>query len=243
MLKLLKAAAVAIALTATLLALAPKPATAAPTVSFDLSRAVVNASTIYETADADQSAILKDVLKSAETLLPESKGFLDATVLKGQDGAKVVVLSQWKDLPSYRAYEAKRKADATEAHLAELVNVRSYGYGDIYHQETRKGIPTIYKGDANVMFSEYVLRDPEKQSELLTVTAQFMPNVMKIKTGLQWVNLLPSLDKTTTAFVARFDKPEDFETLSQDSGFTEYAYWDPYAVNDHHLYDAVKVID
>jgi heme-degrading monooxygenase HmoA len=242
MLKPLKAVFVAIALVFSLMSVAPTSAAAATTVSFEPSSSIVNASTIYETTEANQDAILTDVLKSAEALLPASKGFVDATVLKGQDGAKVVMLSQWQDLPSYQAYETKRRADATETHLAELVNVRSYGYGNIYHQETRKGLPTIHEGDINVMFSEYLLRDPAKQSELLGVTAQFMPNVMKIKSGLQWVTLLPSVDQTTTAFVARFDKPEDFETLSQDSGFTEYAYWDPYAENDHHLYDVVKII-
>lgn len=239
----LKAVMVAIVLAFSLLILSSTPAAAAATVTFDPSISIVNASTIYETTYVDEDAILSDVLKSVQEMLPRSPGFMDATVLRGQDGAKVVVLSQWRDLPSYEAYETARKADATESKIAKSVNVRSYAYGDIAHLETRKGIPTVHERDTNVMFSEYLLRDPAKQSELLTVTEQFMPNVMKIKPGLQWVALLPSVDQTTTAFVARFDKPEDFETLSQDSGFTEYAYWDPYADNDHHLYDVVKVID
>ncbi|MGC1394375.1 MAG: hypothetical protein WA828_08840 [Coleofasciculaceae cyanobacterium] len=74
------------------------------------------------------------------------------------------------------------------------------------------------------------------------VTEQFMPSVMELKPGLQWVALFPSTDQTTTAFVARFDKPEDFQNLSQDAGFKDYAYWDAYADNEHHLYEVVKII-
>lgn len=104
-----------------------------------------------------------------------------------------------------------------------MVKVR-YAYNNIRHLETRKGLSTLHERDTNVMFSEYLLRDPAKQSELLIVTEQFMPNVMEIKPGLQWVALFPSTDQTTTAFVAQFDKPEDFQTLSQDAGFKDYAY-------------------
>lgn len=241
MLKRLPNLLLAIALIFSFLTLTSEAARAA-TVSFDPKSSLVNASTIYETANTDSAPILRDVLKSAQETLPQAKGFVDATVLKGQDGAKVVVLSQWQDLTSYQAYETKRKANPIEQQIANSVNVRSYAYNNIRHLETRKGLPTLHERDTNVMFSEYLLRDPAKQSELLMVTEQFMPSVMELKPGLQWVALFPSTDQTTTAFVARFNKPEDFQTLSQDAGFKDYAYWDPYADNDHHLYDVVKII-
>lgn len=241
MLKRLTNLLLAIAFAFSFLILTSEAAQAA-TVSFDPKSSLVNASTIYETANTDPAPILKDVLKSAQETLPQSKGFVDATVLKGQDGAQLVILSQWQDLASYQAYEAKRKANPIEKQVAELVNIRSYAYNNIRHLETRKGLPTLHERDTNVMFSEYLLRDPAKQSELLMVTEQFMPSVMELKPGLQWVALFPSTDQTTTAFVARFEKPEDFQTLSQDAGFKDYAYWDPYADNEHHLYEVVKII-
>ncbi len=243
MFKRLQNLVLAIALAFSFLALTSHSALAAATVSFDPESSLINASTIYETANAgDRTQILNNVLISAEETLPQSKGFVNATILKGQDGAQLVVLSQWQDLASYKAYETKRKANPIEKKVADSLKVRSYSYNNIRHIETRKGLPTLHERDRNVMFSEYFLRDPAKQSELLMVTEQFMPSVMSIKPGLQWVALFPSTDKTTTAFVAQFDKPDDFKTLSQDAGFKDYAYWDAYADNEHHLYDVVKII-
>lgn len=93
---------------------------------------LIKASTIYETANTDPDPILSNVLKSAQETLPQSKGFADATVLKGQDGAQLVVLSQWQDLASYQAYETKRQANPIEQQIADSVKVCSYAYNDIH---------------------------------------------------------------------------------------------------------------
>lgn len=105
--------------------------------------ATVNVATIYETNSANQANVLADVLKSSESTLPQASGFIDASILKSQDGTKAIALTQWQDLSSFQAYEAKLAKEDTAKHLAEVAAPRTFVY-EVKKAETRDTLTPCY---------------------------------------------------------------------------------------------------
>lgn len=64
----------------------------------------INVAAIYETTAESQQDAMSAISKSSRTLYKKNPGFDGFVVLKSQDGDRVIVLSQWKDLASYQAY-------------------------------------------------------------------------------------------------------------------------------------------
>jgi heme-degrading monooxygenase HmoA len=224
-------------LTLSFLSVLPGAVQAAIAVALDTTNQVINAATIYTTSPNTQDQVLSDVLASEQTILPKASGFLNSSVLKGQDGTKVVTLNQWKDLSSFQAYEAKQTPDTT----ISAANPRTFVF-EIKQTETRSNTPAIAEHGA-IMFSEFKMKDPDKQSELEEIVSQMMPGVMQMIPGLQWAAMAPSTDKTTISLIAQWNSREDFESLGKNPGFDkETNYWQAYADNEHDLFDVVKII-
>lgn len=237
-----KALALSVVLALSILSLVPSAAQAEPSVSFDTSNAAVDVATIYETNSANQADILADVLKFSQLTLPEASGFLNSSVLKSQDGTKVIALTQWQDLPSFQAYQTKQAQDSTTQRLAAIAASRTLVY-ELNKTETRDAVPTIHEHEDNVQFSEFRMKRREDQSELLDIIKDAMPGVMQMESGLQWVTLLRSLDNTNIALLAHWYSRKEFEELADTPGYDQQnGYWTSYADNDHHLYEIVKII-
>jgi heme-degrading monooxygenase HmoA len=224
-------------LTLSFLGILPGTAQAATSVALDTTNQVLNVATIYTTSPATQNQVLSEVLASEQTTLPEAPGFLNSSVLKGQDGTKVVALNQWKDVSSFQAYEVKQTPDTA----ISAANPRTFVF-EIKKIATRNTTPAIAEHGA-IMFSEFKMKDPNKQSELAEIVSQMMPGVMQMIPGLQWAAMAPSTDKTTISLIAQWNSREDFESLGKNPGFDkETNYWQTYADNEHDLFDVVKII-
>lgn len=231
-----KALVLSVVLALSILSLVPSAAQAEPSVFFDTSNAAVNVATVYETESTTQADVLSDVLKSYESTLPQAPGFLSSSVLEGQDGTNVVVLTQWQNLSSFQDYETKQAQDADRDTAPH-----TYVF-EVKQIETRKAVPTIHEHES-VMFSEFRMKPGQDQSELANIVSQEMPGVMQMIPGLQWVALCPSADKTTIAMLALWNSREEFESLGKNPGFDEQTnYWQSYADNDHDLFDVVEII-
>lgn len=237
-----KVLALTVVFALSVLNLTPNIAFADTAVSFDASNRAVNVATIYDTNNANQANILADILKQSDSNLPTASGFMNASVLKSQDGTKVVTLSQWQNLPSFQAYTAKLAKEDTTKYLAEVSAPRTFVY-EVKQTEAKDTVPAIHVNDNAVQFSEFRMKRPQDQPELLGIIGEAMPGVMQMEPGLQWVTLMRSLDNTNIALLAHWNSNKQFDELSQTPGYDqENGYWTPYAVNDHHLYDVVKII-
>lgn len=231
-----KALALSILLALGILSLTPNVVLADTSVSLDSSNDVVNVATVYDTDSSTQADVLSNALKSAESTLPQASGFLDSSVLKSQDGTNVVILTQWQDLSSFQAYEAKHPQI-----VVKNVEPRTYAF-EVKKIETRNDSPSIHEHE-NVMFSEFRMKPGQDQSELANIVSQEMPGVMQMIPGLQWAAMCPSTDQTTIALIAKWNSREEFESLGTNPGFDKQtAYWQSYADNDHDIYDVVEII-
>lgn len=227
---------VTVALTFGLFALVPKIALADPFVALDTTSKIVNVASVYETNPKTQAKVLLEVLESEQARLPKASGFLDASVLKGQDGTKVVTLSQWLDLPSFQAYQKELAEE-----ISSSTKPRTFVF-EVKKVETKSTTPTINENES-IMYSEFKMKDLDKQSELADIVGQMMPGVMQMESGLQWAAMGPSTDKSTIALIAEWDSRQDFESLGKNPGFDkDTAYWQNYADNEHDIFDVVKTI-
>ena len=223
-------------LTIGFLILNPTSARAETSVALDTANDLVKVATVYKTKPQNQTEVLSEVLEFEESTLPQTPGFINSSILEGQDGTEVVALTQWQDLPSFEAYSQEHIQDAPKTEPPQTFVF------EVQKTETRGKQPAIAES-GNIMFSQFKMKDPEQQSELAGVIEQMMPTAFKTVPGLQWAAMSPSTDKSTIAMIAQWNTREDFESLGKNAGFDkETNYWQTYADNEHDLFDVVKII-
>ncbi len=225
-----------IGLTIGFLVLNPTSAQAETSVALDTANNLVKVATVYKTEPQNQTEVLSKVLEFEESTLPQTPGFINSSVLEGQDGTEVIALTQWQDLPSFKAYSEEHIKDAPKTKPQQTFVF------EVQKTETRGSQPVITESE-NIMFSQFKMKDPEKQSELAGIIEQMMPTAFKTVPGLQWAAMSPSKDKSTIGLFALLISREDFESLGKNAGFDkETNYWQTYADNEHDLFDVVKII-
>lgn len=224
-----------IGLTLGFLVLNPTTAQANTSVALDTANDLVKVATVYKTKPNNQTDVLSKVLEFEESTLPNTPGFVNSSILKGQDGTEVVALSQWQDLSSFEAY--------SQAHLqAPQTDKPQTFVFEVQKAETKGATPTLSES-GNIMFSQFKMKQPDKQSELAGIIEQMMPTAFADVPGLQWAAMSPSTDKSTIAMIAKWNSREDFESLSKNAGFDQQTnYWQTYADNEHDIFDVVKII-
>ncbi len=225
-----------VGLTIGLLILMPKAAQADTSVALDTANDLVKVATVYKTQPNTQTEVLSKVLEFEESTLPQTPGFVNSSILKGQEGTEVVALTQWQDFASFESYSKKHSKDALDTDKPQTFIF------EVQKAETRGLKPAIAESGA-IMFSQFKMKDPEKQSELAGIIEQVMPTAFATVPGLQWAAMSPSTDKSTIAMIAQWNSRKDFESLGQNAGFDEETnYWDTYADNEHDIFDVVKII-
>lgn len=161
---------------------------------------------------------------------------VNSSILKGQDGTEVVALTQWQDLSSFEAYSQEHLND-----VLETPKPQTFVF-EVQKAETRGATPT-FSESGTIMFSQFKMKQPEKQSELAGIIEQMMPSAFATVPGLQWAAMSPSTNKSTIAMIAQWNSREDFESLGKNAGFDQQTnYWQTYADNEHDLFDVVKII-
>ena len=226
----------AITLALSTLFLMPLVAQAANEVLLDSSKSIVNVVTVYKIDKSEKNKTLADLLKLNQENLPQVSGFLNTSVLNGQDESEIIALSQWQDLPSFQTYIKQRPPNSSDRNATQTFACQ------VQHTETRATSPSFSQGDV-IQFSQFKMKPNKEQSELAMVVSQMMPGALQMSSGLQWAAMCPSTDKSTIALLARWQSRGDFESLAQQPGFDKSTnYWQTYADNEHGLYDVVKVI-
>ena len=227
---------VIIGLTIGFLVLNPTSAQAETSVALDTANDLVKVATVYKTKPQNQTEVLSEVLEFEEFTLPQTPGFINSSILEGQDGTEVVALTQWQDESSFKAYSEEHIQDAPKTEPPQTFVF------EVQKTETRGKQPVINES-GNIMFSQFKMKDPDRQSELAGVIEQMMPTAFATVPGLQWAAMSPSTDKSTIAMIAQWNTREDFESLGKNAGFDkETNYWQTYADNEHDLFDVVKII-
>ena len=129
----------------------PANAQADVAIALDTAKSVVNLVTVYPKAPKKQSQILSDVSKTEAFASLSVAGFQGAAILKAQDSAQVIALSQWsvKD-PSSLQFHAKENV----LNIPAGQSVQSFTC-QVQHTEARDASPNFHQGDVIFQWLPY----------------------------------------------------------------------------------------
>ena len=227
----------------------PNVAHAGKTKSFalDPSSKVVNVVAIYETSLEAQEDVI-DALKASKSI-KKAPGFNGFSILKSEDGDRVVALSQWQDLESYEAYnatpveESKSAKDKKKKDIVAIAPTRTMVFEIEKAQAMKDGIiPTIRGKEAVVQLSDFSLKSPDDQTTVLASVEKTIPGVLQQQPTPQSVILMKSTDSKDVALLANWNCGAEFEDLGKPAAFEQPSDVASLADNDQHLYDVVKII-
>lgn len=222
-------------------------------VVFDPASKLVNVAAIYETTPTTQKDVISSVMKSSKSFFKKAPGFSSFTVLKSEDGARVVTLTQWQDSESYQAFVAQpveeptkssKKGKAEKEDKATVAPNRTVIF-EIDKTQVPEGIIPAIRGQAAlVQFSEITAKAPDDQSKLLTSAEEQLPDTAKMYPAPQSVVLLRGVDSSNVALLANWGyTASDFTDLSKAPTFKPLSEdMASLADNDQHLYEVVKVM-
>ena len=221
----------------------------AKSVSLDPANAGVNVAAIYDTSLATQKSVIKS-LKSSKSLLSKAPGFESLSVLKSEDGTRVIFLSQWQDLASYQTYSAQptegksKSSKSKESKDALIAPPRTVVFKIEKTQAADEGItPAIRGKEAVIQFSEFTVKNPDDQPKVIASVEKMMPNILLKKPAPQATTLLSSVDNTDVALLANWNCTADFEDTGSPAAFDEPdAELVALADNDQRLYDVVQIM-
>lgn len=216
---------------------------------FDPSSSAVNVTSIYETTPETQKGVIKS-LKSSKSL-KKAPGFNSLSILKSEDGARVVTLAQWQDLASYQAYKppvedsksSKDKKEKDKKDLVAIAPTKTLVFQIDKTQAAVEGATAAIRGkEAVVELSEFTLKSPDAQSTVLSSVEGMFPNILQKQPAPQSVVLLKSMDNAEIALMANWNCSTSFEDLGKPAAFEQPGDIASLAENDQRLYDVVKII-
>lgn len=153
-------------------------------VSLAPSNGAVNVAAIYDTSLETQKGVIKS-MKSSKSLLKKAPGFESLSVLKSEDGTRVIVLSQWQDLESFQTYssqltdESSNKSKSSKSKDAAIAPDRTVVFEVEKTQAADEGItPAIRGKEAVVQFSEFTVKNPDDQPKVIAGVEKMMPGIL-----------------------------------------------------------------
>lgn len=222
---------------------------------FDASSSAVNVANIYETTLETQKGVIKS-LKSSKAL-KKAPGFNSLSILKSEDGSRVVTLAQWQDLASYQAYTTPPVDDSTSKEEKDTAkSKKEKDKKEIAIAPTKTLVlqigktqaavegatPAIRGKEAVVELSEFTLKSPGDQSTVLSSVEGMFPSILEKQPAPQSVVLLKSVDNAEIALMANWNCSTSFEDLGKPAAFEQPVDIASLADNDQRLYDVVKII-
>lgn len=212
-------------------------------IAFDPGATAVNVAAVYETTPTTQKTTLKS-LKKAKAL-KKAPGFNSSALLQSEDGTRIILLSQWKDLESYQAFATVPVAEAKETEKpAATPPARTVIFEIGKAQTAREGlVPTVKGKEAVVEFSEFKLKSTDDQAKVVANAEKLIPATLLKQPAPQSVILLNSTDSTDVALLANWNCTADFaegeepaEIDALDAGVAELVDV------EQHLYNVVSIL-
>lgn len=218
-------------------------------ISFDPSTTAINVANIYETTSTTQEDIVSDVSKFSKSALKKAPGFSSFSVLKSEDGLRVLTLTQWQNPESYQAFVAQPPAESaklskTDKAETAIAPTRTVTLTIDKIQAPEGIIPALSGKKTLVQFDEMAAKATEDKTKLIDSMEKFLPSLTQIYPAPRSAVLFDSQDSANVALLANWGyTSNEFADLSKvptiNSLSDDVA---PLVSSDRHLYEVVKVI-
>jgi hypothetical protein len=186
----------------------------------------VNALYVIEVWNTDKSSVNAVV---AERKPLENIDLKKQLVLRARDGAEVVQITLWNSEPAANKY-----ADSLKLRTDRKVRVsRVVNYG------AKQPKLFILDTASSVQYSEFQMKRKSAMDTLSTIAKGMTTSMAQVQPTLDYIMTLNSADSLTISLFGIWNTKEGFEVFAKQKTWGDNPYWEPYAINDHHMFDVV----
>lgn len=232
---------------------------AVTSVFFDPSSTTVDVANIYETTPTTQKDVISGVMKSSKSFFKATPGFSSFSILKSEDGARVLTLTQWQTPESYQASVAKPTEESSKSSKEEsaksskkekkekadvIAPTRTVAFKIDKAQAPEGVIPALSGKATLVQFSEITAKAADDKPKLLDSAEKLLTSVTQTYPAPRSAVVLQGMDSAEVALLANWGySSAEFADLSKLPSLNPLS--DDVAAladNDQHLYEVVNVI-
>lgn len=185
--------------------------------------------------------------KFSKSGLKKAPGFSSFSVIRSEDGLRVLTLTQWQTPESYKAFVAQpteELAKSSKEEFEPIVPTRTVAFTVDKTQAPDGIIPALKGKNTLVQFSEIAMKAAEDKTKLIDSIEKFLPSITQMYPAPRSAVLFQGIDSTDVALLADWGySSREFLDLSKVPTLNSLS--DDVASlvnNDQHLYEVVKVI-
>lgn len=212
-------------------------------LEFAAASGTIEVAAIYETSFTTQKSVGKS-LKISSKLMKKAPGFKGFSTLQSQDGTQLIVFSQWQDLGSYQAYAPSLTPDSSKTTASTLPAPTSTLIFEVVSvQPGIKGATPALRGkEAVVQFTQFIPKNPDARSQILTSVSEMIPNLLAKQPIPQSVLLLKGVETEQIALLTNWNCSALFADVGEPVAIEPSSDLVALANNEQHLYNVVNIV-
>ncbi|MEM9674509.1 MAG: hypothetical protein AAF992_18095 [Bacteroidota bacterium] len=150
-------------------------------------------------------------------------------VLKARNDERVVQITTWNSNEAAEGYTSDKSSHNDYKVLTS--KVANYGAKD--------ATPATIDDGSSVQYSEFIMKRKPAIDTLSTIAKGMTSAMARSEPTLDYIMTLNSTDSSTISLFGTWNTEEGFEIFTQNNTFGEQPYWEPYAENEHHMFEVV----
>jgi hypothetical protein len=167
------------------------------------------------------------VLGTLDQLMDTS--YTGQLVLKARDGQEIVRLTSWANEPAAQRYVAAHPKSGN--YKCVMAYLASYG--------TKEAANWVVTPTSSVQYSEFVMLRKSALDTLSGLVKAMTSAMAGSQPTLDYISTFNSTDSTAISLIGIWNTKEGFEVFEKQKTWGEKPYWEPYATNDHHMFDVL----
>ncbi|MEM8968342.1 MAG: hypothetical protein AAGE93_18120 [Bacteroidota bacterium] len=150
-------------------------------------------------------------------------------VLKARNDERVVQITTWNSDKAAEDYASDKPS--YEDYKVLTSKVANYGAKD--------ATPATIDAGSSVQYSEFIMKRKPAMDTLSTIAKGMTGAMAQSESTLDYIMTLNSTDSSTISLFGAWNTEEGFEVFTQNNTFGDQPYWEPYAENEHHMFEVV----
>ncbi|WKN41745.1 hypothetical protein [Tunicatimonas pelagia] len=187
----------------------------------------INQLYVFEVWDTDATTV--DSTLSASTAVINKPDLASRMVLKARNEGRVVQITTWNS-------EAAAEEYATDAMPDDSYKILT---SKVVNHGSKDAKLAALDTTSSVQYSEFLMKRKSAVDTLSTIAKGMTTAMVRSEPTLDFIMTLNSTDSSTISLFGIWNTEEGFEVFSENNTFGDRPYWEPYADNEHHMFEVV----
>lgn len=153
-------------------------------------------------------------------------------LIKARDSTEVVQITRWTTGAAADQYMTQHQPRKDYRILSSTL--QNYG--------AKPEQPFVVDSTASVQYSEFLMKRPSALDTLSPIAVGMTSAMVQSQPTLDFIMTLNSTDQSTISLIGLWNTKEGYEIFAQNNTFGDKPYWEPYAENEHHMFDVVRAL-